>query len=246
MRWLAFFLILFNISAYAWLSLLDRRKDTPDINSALVSVDYRRVEGIQLLSTVPEKEEVAIDNMDQVAGQVSPLPEESLESPVSDEMCVLVGPMADKVTARQLKYRFEKIDIKSKVHLEQTESTPLYWVYYPPLPSKKVGLAKLRELQKEGLDSFLITEGDMVNAISLGFFTRKNSADAVRADILKRGFEAQMLVKKRFSSEYWLQLSDGDFVGIPPDLMSRLTEDYKDIKNIKKTCKSIASEKPLA
>jgi hypothetical protein len=246
MRWLAFFLILFNISAYAWFSMLDRRNDNGDASFTLVSVDYDRVAGIELLGNMSQEEDHSKSDPNEpviLEAEESSLPAEDV---VVEEICVLIGPMADKVTARQLKYRFEKIDIKSKVHVDQTESAPLYWVYHPPLPGKRVALGKLRDLQKDGLDSFLITEGDMVNAISLGFFSRKSSADAVRSDILKRGYDAQMLVKKRYKLEYWLKLPEKDFDGIELELMNRLTEDYKDIKNIKKACKSIASEKPLA
>ncbi len=52
---------------------------------------------------------------------------------------------------------------------------PLHWVIVPPQPEDQA-LRLFNDLQRRGMDSYLVTQGENKNAISLGLFESKNAA----------------------------------------------------------------------
>jgi hypothetical protein len=64
--------------------------------------------------------------------------------------------------------------------IEEVERSlpPLYWVIIPPQPYD-VALNQFRSMQHRGVDSYLVTEGENKNAISLGLFESQNAAISV-------------------------------------------------------------------
>jgi hypothetical protein len=63
--------------------------------------------------------------------------------------------------------------------LEQERTLePLHWVIIPPQPEDRA-LALFSGLQRRGIDSYLVTEGENRNAISLGLFQSREAAERV-------------------------------------------------------------------
>lgn len=60
----------------------------------------------------------------------------------------------------------------------ERELPPLHWVLIPPQP-EDVALRQFRDIQRQGIDSYLVTEGENRNAISLGLFESRESAISV-------------------------------------------------------------------
>jgi hypothetical protein len=61
---------------------------------------------------------------------------------------------------------------------------PLHWIIVPPQPEAQA-LRLFNDLQRRGIDSYLVTRGENRNAISLGLFQSKAAADRV-LEIKKR------------------------------------------------------------
>lgn len=64
------------------------------------------------------------------------------------------------------------------VHDVERELPALHWVIIPPQPPE-VARRKFRDIQRQGIDSYLVTEGENRNAISLGLFESREAAKSV-------------------------------------------------------------------
>lgn len=65
-----------------------------------------------------------------------------------------------------------------RVHERERELPPLHWVIIPPQPGR-VASEQLRDLRKQGVDSYLVAQGENRNAISLGLFESREAAFSV-------------------------------------------------------------------
>lgn len=66
-----------------------------------------------------------------------------------------------------------------EVEAQEFEQPPLHWVIIPPRSSRDAALELFRDVQRRGVDSYLVTRGEMENAISLGLFESRESAERV-------------------------------------------------------------------
>ncbi|SDX75798.1 hypothetical protein [Marinobacter mobilis] len=61
------------------------------------------------------------------------------------------------------------------------ELPPFHWVIIPPSPGREEAVQLLYDIQRRGIDSYLVTEGAQENAISLGLFESREAAEQVLA-----------------------------------------------------------------
>src|SRR5690606_1236041 len=98
---------------------------------------------------------------------------------VDDASCLYLGGFDDESMAAAVRQRLLSLDIASDIQGLDVAAGIDYWVYLPPLVSRQASLRQLRELQSRNIDSYIITVRDLANAISLGIFSRKDSAESV-------------------------------------------------------------------
>lgn len=92
------------------------------------------------------------------------------------QSCVTVGWFDTFVAAEALADR--RIGIQSqayRVQERERQLPPLHWVIIPPQPGQ-VALDQVRNLRNQGVDSYLVAQGENRNAISLGLFESREAA----------------------------------------------------------------------
>ena len=106
-------------------------------------------------------------------------------------------------------------------------------------------MIKLRELKKSKVDSYLITQGELANGISLGVFENIDSARRMLDRRLGQGYQAKVTELGKQDFEYWVAIEGGYTV----DLDIKVTEIVDKLKMMygkrQISCKSVASEKKL-
>jgi len=127
-------------------------------------------------------------------------------SPEEKNSCKKLGPVKDKLNADQIQTRLAALDIEAQVIRQNSEVVKDYWVYLNPLPNKKSAKSKLAELQSKGIDSYLISSGDLANGISLGLFSRKGNAVAQKSKIEALGYSVRIKENKKRDTAYWVSL----------------------------------------
>lgn len=99
------------------------------------------------------------------------------------------------VQAAQLQARIETLDVADRSD---------YWVHVGPYASRQKAMAVLQQLRADGIDSFLIGEGELENGISLGFFSQKVSAERLARRHRNIGHPVSIFEVKRVRPSYHL------------------------------------------
>lgn len=131
----------------------------------------------------------------------------------SQRVCMLVSGFRSEQDAKDWAqtHHLDEVD-NVRLGARLVPDKPWHWVIIPPLPSRAAGLAKLRQLQAAGIDSYLVTEGEQQNAISLGLFESQRAAQRVLEGRRKAGMAAELTLFKRTRPEpiVWVYTAHSD------------------------------------
>lgn len=210
MRWIFVTLILLNLLYFGWgYWSQSENKDAPDSG---VVAESPGVESGQELVLLTER----------LPAPASPAPPPSISPERSKveppKMPVMIKEPDRRVCARLGPYPDEKggllavrtlagAGLQAAMAEVQEQKSVQYWVILPATESRRRALQTLRELQARKIDSYLITSGDMSNAISLGLFSREELARGVQQKIREAGYPAEIRLKERFEKAFWVQMT---------------------------------------
>lgn len=125
-----------------------------------------------------------------------------------DGLCYSAGPYMDELDARHLLARVSAVGLNGRikdVEIETGEPAE-YWVHVPPRASREEALRVLKELQKRNLDSYIITQGELAEGVSLGLFRNKDSAYDLQRKVAGFDLPVDVLVVNHSRREYWVEV----------------------------------------
>lgn len=160
-------------------------------------------------------------------------------------ICHMIGPFKERISANQVRERLRALDITVNSYQVSVPDQPDYWVHLGPMRSRKEALDLLRELQAKNIDSFLITEGELANGISLGFFTKEDRAQAVLKQRRELGYDAKIRAVPRFSKEIWEVFASEQYPKLTDDLWRKIKAGTEGLELRKNSCELIASAEKL-
>lgn len=160
-------------------------------------------------------------------------------------VCHMIGPFKEKISAHQVQDRLRALDITVNTYQVNIPDKPDYWVYLGPMRAHKEALDMLRELQSKKIDSFLIADGDLVNGISLGFFTKKELAEAVLKQRREQGYDAKLREVPRFTQELWEVFAEEQYAKFSDALWQQIKSGTQGTELRKNSCDLIASAEKL-
>ncbi|MEH6559727.1 MAG: SPOR domain-containing protein [Oceanicoccus sp.] len=156
-------------------------------------------------------------------------------------VCWQIGPFKEEISARQIMSRLSAMDISLQLQSVDIPAESDYWVYLPPEVSRKAAIKLLRELQSKKIDSFLITEGERTNGISLGFFTQKDRADSVMKMRSDQGYSPAIREIVRVDTEFWLIFDEAGSGKLSDVLWEKIIQGSEGLERRKNYCDKIAS-----
>ena len=116
-----------------------------------------------------------------------------------------------------------------------------YMVYIPPFSNESRALEELRVLRSQGVDSFVITQGERQNGVSLGIFGAKVNADAYADQIERMGFTVVVEQLTREQEVFSLNLSGELLLALPENYWDNFASRYPELKVEQKACIEVAS-----
>lgn len=220
MRWVFLLLLLLNSLYYGWSHL----------NASA------RAGNVLMLERYPETHESIHLVSDRSAYKES----DPVALPTGD-VCMYVGGMAREEAVKQLEQRLLSLDIQADI--EEVDSTVAtdYWLYLPPLASRQASLRLLKELQARKIDSYIITQGDLINGVSLGIFPNSDSAGSVMQRLRDAGYQPAMRELPRAHREYWVRIAPESNRLIDDELLKRLALSFSGLRHEQKACRDVAS-----
>ncbi|MCQ4314404.1 SPOR domain-containing protein [Pseudomonas stutzeri] len=218
MRWLLMLLVVLNLLLY--LHYLNRK--VPIAGEVAESHVSPLERNIQLVSEV---ESLAVRRPKQDVGSA----------------CLFLGGFDEEAIALAVEQRLLSLDIDSRVESVDEAAGVDYWVYLPPLISRQASLRQLRELQSRNIDSYVITVGDLTNGISLGIFSRKDSAESVVSRLKGVDYTALIRDLPRVHRRYWVRVAGTRQHLLSDSLLGELARDFPALEHQQMPCSGIAT-----
>lgn len=159
----------------------------------------------------------------------------------SSNLCLLIGGFDGESLAQAVEQRLLSLDIDSQVEAVDEAAGVDHWVYLPPLVSRQASLRQLRELQSRNIDSYIITVGDLSNGISLGIFSRKDSAESVVSRLRRVDYSALIRELPRSHRRYWVLVAGEHKHLLSDELLEELVESFPVLESQQLPCSSIAT-----
>jgi len=221
MRWMFLLLFVLNLFYYVW-----HQQQSPlrpkEVAPLMLAQDSKR--DIHLLS-----------ESDKHAAP------ERVVNGNGDTFCLFLIGFELEATAAAVEQRLLSLDIRSRVQPVETAAGVEYWVYLPPLASRQASLRQLKELQARKIDSYIITQGDLANGISLGIFPREDSAKSVMQRMGDAGYESKLRALSRAHRTYRLRIAPESRRLLGDTLLQALAIDFNGLQHQIMPCESIAS-----
>ncbi|MBC6906575.1 SPOR domain-containing protein [Saccharophagus sp. K07] len=230
MRWIVWFLLAANALLLIWSTLVAAPKkkhlDRPVTENVIASAP---AETISLLNELDPQ---------QMLPRAPPEPQTDAQS-----VCLMVGPFANSLEARQFSARLAALDVQSFEHSVDLPAGEGYWVYLEPLTNRDAARRRLAELQARGVDSYIIPKGELENGISLGVFTRRDLAEARVRELTKQGLTPKLQSVGRSYREIWVMLGQGEEFKIAETAWQSLMREHFSLQQRQNLCSDVASAK---
>lgn len=219
MKWLVLVLLLVN--GFVWFA-----GDfwVPDSTSSVVTAQtLPRVSTLKVDDRVrdPDETERVVD-VEIDSGEPKP---ELEPVTVVERQCIRLGWFETAEEARNAYRSLGSPGEAFQVSEEERDLEPLHWVIIPPQPEDRA-LRLFNDLQRRGIDSYLVTRGENRNAISLGLFQSKEAAERVLETKKSQNLNAVLANFPRNQLSYALVFE------VPPDSNAntgdRRISDYQD------------------
>lgn len=218
MRWLFLLLLVLNLFYYVW---SQQQSPLRGIEVTPIEQYHAKKKDIRLLSesTVPEPNASFVGVASRDAST-----------------CMLFGGFEERNSAETFQRRLIGLDIQAEIQELDTQPALDYWVYLPPLGSREASLRQLKELQARQIDSYIIADGDLANGISLGIFTRPESAAGVVSRLVGAGYAPAMRELQRAQKSYWVRVGAAGARLIDDQVLSILALDFSGLKHEPSAC----------
>ncbi len=221
MRSILIVLVLVNVVWAAW-SAATRGGHTDSVGSS-PRAPRSGASGLALLSELPAP-------LPKVVSQ--PVPEESLleaDVPVNERdnievsanlprACIAVGPFHELTRVETLRDEILDDGGSAAVVEEEIAGQPDYLVYIATGGSRVVARRIREELKAQAIDSHIIAGGDLLDALSVGVFSRERFARAQYERVSALGYDTHQRDLPRRQTVYHLMT---DRVGAAPDAPRR-------------------------
>jgi hypothetical protein len=231
MRWVLLFLVAVNAGYFSWQMLQGGLPgaEKSDVDAAVDSaVDQPR---LRLLAEVP-----GAAGLNEKAREA-----QRAASTANARMCWLLGPLPEEVTAKQILMRFQGQGIDARLQELEAVTSLEYLVYTGPYPSRSEALSSLRDMQSKQLDSFVITRGELTDAISLGLFTSRRQVEQAVAELAELGYAAKSRESERVELQHWLVMPVTEAQNLGASFWQELESDFNHLDRQQKRCDTIAS-----
>lgn len=166
--------------------------------SAGLKPQVKRYSG-RVLNPLPDFPEFVIA---AVGSEVRKFP---LYRPREEKRCYQLGPWFSRRQLYPLSKRLKASGLNPIVRSQRVDRENGYMVIYPPAESVQAARENLKFLKSRGIrDLWLINRGELQDAISLGVFRRRESAELMQQDLRDQGIAAEVRPKYSKKTGFFL------------------------------------------
>lgn len=249
MKWITIIFLLVNVAYFGWhlnQQINQAIPATANETDTSLSSSVPLVLLSELNELPPLREESTIPQHEQGQNSTIAITEDLLdEMPAftKEGACITIGPFQAGIADA------ERISIKNwltvrsipvREHIEEQRTRERYWVYLEPKATEEEAKAQVEALKQKGVsDYYMITRGDMKNAISLGLFSSQDKVNNRLEELAKEGYQPVVIPQHKVEQHIWI---DAQLLSASDNL--QLPELPEGVKVNNKDCSMIALTAP--
>jgi hypothetical protein len=124
-------------------------------------------------------------------------------------LCTMIGPYAQLLHAEYAMEHLASLGVEAHITPIEIKEGELYWVYLQPEMSEREALRRLYELQGKGIESHIITKGELTNGISFGRYADYLQAEIKAKEIMTLGYNVEIKMLPKIIQETWVVVNSG-------------------------------------
>lgn len=229
MRLIFLSLLVLNVAYFGWGLWQERVQDSTEAKQKLPVLKGERL--VLLSESKGNGPSALINNLPERKENQEP------------DLCAKVGPFSDRLEGRSFIGLLEKAGLKSNIDRVELSRETQFWVVLPPAKTRSEAMKSLRTLQSNKVDSYLISSGEMRNAISIGLFNQEQAAKTMQGKVKEVGFAAEIRTKDSVDNEYWVQILPDQPLETLQKTLRDVVGSKKNIKISKASCETFAQTK---
>lgn len=172
--------------------------------------------------------------------------QQALAEQQANKICSVVTGFADTEEAGLFMEEARAQNLSSYLHFVNPEELLQYRVYLAPTPSREIANLTLDDISGRldeaelDIDIYLITRGELENAVALGVYDSASRAIQIQDQIAALGYspEIEQIGEIQGEIQVWLRPADSERVNMPEWL--DLTGDRANLTRVENTCQTIA------
>ncbi|WP_193075562.1 hypothetical protein [Pseudomonas sp. FME51] len=96
-------------------------------------------------------------------------------------------------------------------------------------------------LQEQGIDSFLITRGEMMGSLSLGVFSREDYAQVRQGQLQQLGLDVRIHALSKKDQQFVVEVGSKARRLVDQAMLTRLRVDFPGLQHQYQPCKGVAN-----
>lgn len=153
------------------------------------------------------------------------------------EECLAIGPFDDLFQGQNIVYQLSAVERNVRLKaIDRPTGESDYRVMMPPASSLQEAFRKLRELDSQDIDSYVITEGEDALGISLGVFSTQVAAESLKQMLSKSGYNVEIVLIPTLVREFWIFSDDRQNLAVNVNTWASLVANYPEIEQRLQQC----------
>lgn len=214
------------------------------LSLALLNILYAlwQLQDNKLMVGAPD--EPAVPSVPMAAPEPPPAVAESeppRPGPGAAALCVALGRFPGLAEAEQLRQRLLALDIESRLQTRDVVMGVDYWLVMPVVGGERHAVIQLSALQEQGIDSFLITRGEMAGSLSLGVFAREDYAQVRQEQLQQLGHDVRLHALNKKEQQYVVEVGSKARRLVDQAMLTRLRADFPGLQHQYQPCAGVAN-----
>lgn len=156
-------------------------------------------------------------------------------------LCVSLGGFASAGEAEQLRQRLLVLGVAAQVKSSEVVVGTDYWLVMPVIGGERHAVLQLSALQEQGLDSFLITRGELAGQLSMGVFAKEDYARLRREQLQEMGYDVRTHTLSKTEQQFMVEVGSQSRRLLDQAMLSRLREDFPGMQHQYQSCTGVAN-----
>lgn len=156
-------------------------------------------------------------------------------------LCVSLGGFESAGEAEQLRQRLLVLGVAAQVKSSDVVVGTDYWLVMPVIGGERHAVLQLSALQEQGLDSFLITRGELAGQLAMGVFAKEDYARLRREELQSMGHDVSMHSLSKTEQQFLVEVGSQSRRLLDQAMLSRLREDFPFMQHQYQSCSGVAN-----